>query len=150
MLIATIDCLVQKELDILVQALHRDGIVCIPSNADICRIHETLGHQSASPIVIYGAESMNIPLDDCPRIWLCCGPTVSHDEAEAIEFHKVKREAFARKTRAMQCGFQKMTYVDVLCFAANEQAKTCVKTMNLDGRSADILLRHVKKPTSYI
>ncbi len=150
MLIATIDCLVDTELRMLVQALTRDGIVCLPSDTDICNIHETLGKHRGTPIVIYGRESMDIPLDDCPRIWLCCGPTVSQDEAEAIDFHKVKEDAFVRKTRAMQCGFRRMTYVDVLCFAANEQAKTCVGTMNLDDKSADIFLRHVKKTTSYI
>ena len=38
-----------------------------------------------------------------------------------------------------------MAYVDVLCFMANAQATQCVETMNVQGKAAEIMLRHVKR-----
>lgn len=151
MLIAIIDCLVVAELQTLIDQLTRDGIVCVASNTDICWINDTLAGKSAQPIVIFGDESMHIPVDDCPRIWLCCGPEISTDENEAWAFHAINDPGILeRKHTAIKSGFRCMTYVDVLCFVANEQAKQCVKNMALDEKAANIVLRHVKKPTSYI
>lgn len=145
MLIAVVDCLVEAELATLVATLTRDGIVCLPSHTDICRIHETLAQQSLRPIVIYGPESMNIPVDDCPQIWLCCGPEVACDRQEATALYNVQHAELERKEKAMRCGFRCMAYVDVLCFMANAQATQCVKTMNVQGKAAEIMLRHVKR-----
>lgn len=151
MLIAIIDCLAPAELQTLVAHLTRDGIVCLSSDVDICRINRQVSEQSDKPIVIVGPDGLNIPFDDCPRIWLCCGPDVSFDEKEAkARYHVHDPEHLARKRQAIQCGFRCMSYVDVLSFVANEQAKQCVKNMELDKKAESIVLRHVKDTTSYI
>ena len=150
MLVAMIDCLVEAELRTLISTLKRDGVVCVSSSSDICDIHDTLGQMSLHTIVIYGKQSMNIPFDDCPCIWLCLGPDVSKDAEEATSLYTLRQQDVHRKEKALQQGFRCMTYVQVLSFMANEQAKKHISNMNVKGKAADIMLRHVRKPTSYI
>ena len=147
MLAAILDCLVAAELKCLVDTLKREGVSCLSSEEDLDALHEAISQYSAKPIVIYGPSSMNIPYDDCPRVWLCCGPESSLDIQEARAFYgdtPELQEGLRRREKAERLGYRFMTYIDTMSFLANELARQCVKTMNLSEKAADIMLRHVK------
>ena len=86
MLVAIVDCLVPCELHELVQTLERDNIRCLSTDsADsyIDTLHDQIEAHMSEYIVIYGKRSIDLPYDDCPRLWLCCGPVLSHDLVHA-------------------------------------------------------------------
>jgi hypothetical protein len=92
-LVAIIDSLASTELDELVRVLRRDGFVCLSSSLPLEELHDTIGSRSQKPIVIYGDRSMDVPYDDCARIWLSCGPTIDDDVdiSHALVLHRWDR-----------------------------------------------------------
>lgn len=82
-LTAILDCLVSSELDIFIHTLTRDGIRCLSSDTPLETLHDQISTFNDQPIVIYGASSLQVPYDDCPRLWLCCGPEIQYDEQHA-------------------------------------------------------------------
>ena len=154
MLVAIIDCLVSSELDILAKTLQRDGIQCVSSDESLELMHEKMSLYSSQPLVIYGTSSLQVPYDDCPRLWLCCGPEIEYDEQHAAWLLGNDGDAsnddeladhLARREKAIRCGYTLVTYVDALSFMANVLATRCVDSMNLGNKAADIILRHVPK-----
>lgn len=142
------DCLVAAELRCLVKTLEREGVCCLSSEEDLDKLHDAICQQSSQPIVIYGAASMEMPYDDCPRVWLCCGPETSLDIQEATALYgdtPELREGLRRREKAGRLDYRFLTYVDTLSFMANELARRCVQTMNLGEKAANIMLRHVKE-----
>lgn len=149
MLVAIVDCLVPQELACLVSSLTRDGILCLPAGSSIDVLHDTISTQTAVPIVIHGKDSLHVPYTDCPRLWLCCGPTTDDDIVHATTFwpHDVSDTDLRRREKAMCCAYERVTYVDALVFMADVVAKQCVSSMGVGERAAEIILRHVKKPS---
>ena len=145
MLTAIMDCLVQTELAGLVTTLRRDGILCLPADTCIDILHDELGKHVTQPIVIYGAASLSVPYDDCPRLWLACGPSVDHDISHAPQLGTVTDGDLQRRTDALRADYQSVTYVEALCFMADAVAKQCVHSMGLGEKAADIVLRHVSR-----
>jgi hypothetical protein len=146
-LTAILDCLVPSELDIFINTLTRDGIRCLSSDTPLETLHEQISTFSDQPIVIYGASSLQVPYDDCPRLWLCCGPEIQYDEQQAtclLVPNDIGRH-LERRERALRCGYKRVTYVDALSFMANVLATRCVDSMNHGKNAADIILRHVPK-----
>ena len=144
MLTAIMDCLVQSELECLIKTLRRDGFLCL--SADTWSDEEISKHL-ARPIVIYGPDSLHVPYDDCPRLWLCCGPEVDHDITQAPLRGTVTEDDLARRAAAVRCDYHFVTYVEALCFMADAVAKQNVHSMGMGDKAADIILRHVQKPT---
>lgn len=159
-LTAILDCLVSSELDVFINSLKRDGIRCLSSDTPLEILHEQISTFSNEPIVIYGASSLQVPYDDCPRLWLCCGPEIQYDEQQATWIlqknddndndddgggGKEIRRHLERRERALRCGYKRVTYVDAQSFMANALASRCVDSMNLGKTAADIILRHVPK-----
>lgn len=147
-LTAILDCLVSSELDIFINTLTRDGIRCLSSDTPLETLHDQLSTFTDQPIVIYGASSLQVPYDDCPRLWLCCGPEIQYDEQHAtwlLGNDDEVRSHLERREQAIRCGYKRVTYVDALSFMANVLATRCVDSMNLGNKAADIILRHVPK-----
>lgn len=151
MLVAIIDCLVQAELSTLIATLKQDGIRCIESATDIVDINRALERFSNDLVVIYGSKSMDLPFDDCHRIWLVCGCDAQNDQTEAAFLYgPVPPPTLARQQTALvHRSFRRMTYVQALCFFANQVAERHVHQMQLGSKEANIMLRHVRD-TSYI
>lgn len=152
-LTAIMDCLVASELETLISTLRRDGIRCLSSETPLETLHEEISTYATQPIVIYGKSSLNVPYDDCPRLWLCCGPDNASDEKHATWLLGGESAAadygFAehveRRQKAMRFGYKLISYVDALCFMANVLASQCVDSMKLGNKAAGIILRHVTK-----
>lgn len=152
-LTAIVDCLVSSELDQLVQTLERDGIRCLSSDISLETLHDEIRKYASQPIVIYGASSLDVPCDDCPRLWLCCGPELESDIKHATFLLGGKDAAAAagfdqhvsRRDRALRSNCRLVSYVDMMSFMANALAKQCVHSMNIGDKAADIILRHVAK-----
>lgn len=148
MLTAILDCLVQSELECLVAALRRDGIVCLAADTPLDTLHDQLEKHAADPIVVYGPASLDVPYDDCPRLWLGCGPDPHvHDTEQALLRGPVTDQDMERRAKALRSDYELVSYVEALSFMANAVAKTCVNSMGLGEQAADILLRHARKPT---
>lgn len=173
-LVAIVDSLVSTELEALVTILRRDGFVCLSSALPLEDLHNTVETKRAQPIVIYGDRSMDVPYDDCSRIWLCCGPTADNDVSHAAALHYYLKkdtatsfadfahtfdadavhenapspmfaEHLARRQRAVQCDFHFMTFPRTLSFMAEAIAPERVESMGLEDGVRRIVLRHVTK-----
>jgi hypothetical protein len=154
-LTAIVDCLVSTELDHLIQTFERDGIRCLSSDLSLDALHDDIRKYAAQPIVIYGASSLEVPCDDCPRLWLCCGPELDteHDVQHATLLLGGTDAAAAagldqhvlRRDRALRSNCKFVSYIDMMSFIANALAKQCVHSMNIGNKAADIILRHVTK-----
>ena len=150
MLVAVLDSLADGEVAALVAVLQRDGFVCLPAGLPIDELHEKLSEHVEDPVVVYGETSVNLPLDDCPRLWVGCGPeggSAEHDAAAAAAM--VSADALPagleRRQLALRLGYQLVSFVEAMAFMANTMAQKRVSTMGLESKAADILLRHVKK-----
>jgi hypothetical protein len=146
MLTAVLYCLVPSELDALVASLRLDGFVCVATATDLDEMDRILRRHVDQPIVLFGPESLRVPVDDCPRLWLCCGPEVDRDLDEAAFLLRgpVHPQALERRRQALALAYQCVTFVDARCFLANAVAKQCVASMGVEGKAAKIVLRHFK------
>jgi hypothetical protein len=147
MLTAIMDCLVQSELECFIKTLRRDGFLCLSADTSIDTLHDDICQHSARPIVIYGPDSLHVPYDDCPRLWLCCGPEVDHDMTQAPLRGAVTEDDLARRATAVRSDYHFVTYVEAMCIMADAVAKQNVNSMGMGDKAADIILRHVQKPT---
>lgn len=147
MLTAIVDSLLSSELEVLVQALRRDGIRCLPSDTPLEELHGHLSSYANEPIVIYGVTTLEMPYDDCQRLWLCCGPEIQYDEQHASWFlgKPLEEKDVHRKEKAISYGYKLVSHIDALSFMANVLATNCVKSMHLGNKAKDIVLRHVTK-----
>ena len=81
---AIVDCLVSCELQELVKTLERDNIRCLDSDVEsIDTLHDQIEAHMSEYIVIYGKRAIDLPFDDCARLWLCCGPEKCRDLVHA-------------------------------------------------------------------
>lgn len=171
-LVAVVDSLIPTELEALVTILRRDGFVCLSSALPLEELHAAVETKQAHPIVIYGDRSMDVPYDDCSRIWLCCGPTADDDMdmahaaalydwdkstsfadfaythacvANAPSSSAVFAKRLARRQRAQQCDFRFMTFPKALSFMAEAIAPERVQSMGFEDGVRQVVLRHVTK-----
>lgn len=147
MLVAILDCLVPCELQELVKTLARDNIRCLSTDsADFCidKLHDQIEAHVADPIVIYGARSIDIPHDDCDRLWLCCGPEKSHDLVHAPRLGPVTEQDLERRARAIRADYRLVNFVEAQAFFAEILAKKCVRDLNLGEKATDILLARLR------
>lgn len=126
MLIAIIDGLVPSELEALMSSLRLDGFICISTNTDITALNHLIAKHRNKPIVLFGEQSLQMPIDDCPRLWLCCGPEIQRDLDVAVHVVKgpIDPSALERRQQALGLSYQCLTYIDAVCFFANAVAKS--------------------------
>jgi hypothetical protein len=152
MLTAVLDSLADGEVAELVRVLTRDGFVCLSSTLPIDELHQQLSEYVDKPVVVYGEASVNLPLDDCPRLWIGCGPEggiPACDEQAAARLVPVEalNGHLERRALALRLGYQLVSFVEALSFMANVMAKKRVSAMGLESKAADIVLRHVRRTT---
>lgn len=142
MLVAIVDCLVERELDALVASLRRDGYICVPASTDLPEIDEALRKHLNEPVLLFGKESLRLPMNDCPMLWLCCGPETHRDDVEAAYLNRAPNDAASlrRREQALAYGYRQVTFIDARCFLASFTADS----MGMEGKAAEILLRHAK------
>ena len=150
MLAAVLDSLADGEVAALVAILERDGFVCLSSAMPIDELHDKLSEHVEQPVVVYGEASVNLPLDDCPRLWVGCGPeggSADHDAKAAADLVGLDAlpAKLERRALALRLGYQLVSFVDAMAFMANVMAKKRVTAMGLESKAADIVLRHVKR-----
>lgn len=174
MLVAIVDCIDETELKTLVTTLERDGFICLSCDQEsIEDIHNNIRNWKSVPVLIYGARSIDLPYDDCERLWLGCGPQ-GYDERKDERFacmleawrassdvslaefsanfdmdehqeSETFKEAVRRRDTALRSGFRLSCFVQATSFAATFLA---TQKFNIaDSAAQDILLRHanVKK-----
>ncbi len=170
MLVAIVDCIDESELLTLVGILKRDGFTCLScEHVSIDVIHDTIRDSKDIPVIIYGSRSIDLPYDDCERLWLGCGPQgyeAEYDErvAKMMEAWRASNEPslatfgatfdvnkyqesetlannIRRRSAALRCGFRLCSFVETISFAATFLATQTVNTA--DQNAQDILLRHV-------
>ena len=145
MLVAIVDCLVSCELQELVKTLERDNIRCLDSDVEsIDTLHDQIEARMSEYIVIYGKRSIDLPHDDCPRLWLCCGPEKCHDLIHAPRLGPVTEQDIERREKAIRCDYNLVTFVEAQAFFADLIAKKCVQDLNLGDKATDILLTRLR------
>jgi len=143
MLVAILDCLVSCELQELVKGLEREGIRCLSASC-IDTLHQDIETYAAQPLVIYGEHSIDLPYDDCPRLWLCCGPEVSHDLVHAPRLGTVTNTDLERRAKAIRAEYRLLTFVQAQCFFADISGKQRVEKLGLGDKATDILLTRLR------
>lgn len=145
MLVAIVDCLVSCELQGLVKTLERDNIRCLDSDVEsIGSLHDQIEAHMSDCIVIYGTRCVDLPYDDCARLWLCCGPETSHDLVHAPRLGPITEQDLERRARAVRADYRLVTFVEAQAFFADLVAKKCVQDLNLGDKATDILLGRLR------
>lgn len=93
----------------------------------------------ASCLIGHG-HSIDLTYDDCPRLWLCCYPEVSHDLVYAPRLDTVTNTDLERRTKAIMTEYCLLTFVQAQRSFADISRKHCVEKLGLGDKATDILL----------